>query len=483
MDDEDLWEHDKRGGRRRDREERDERKRAERKRRKKKAEIFITRHISDLIARQTFVLKLARAMMMFGGPTHRLASQLQSTARVLEITLSCMYLPDTMLVSFDDDITSTSSVKLIKQGSALDLAKLTYAYKVYWAVIHDEMSVKDASTKLDDLMRTKPTYGSLALIFFGGMASAAICSVSFNGSLIDSLISFPLGCILVAVQIFSARHELYSNVFEITISCLISFVAAALAETHRLCYSAIASASVVLILPGYLVLCGSLELSSRNIISGSVRLCYALIYSLFLGFGLAIGAEVYTKIRGIKQVVGSEDYTCSASHDPSLWWRATPSMWWAFLTVPMFSLFLSLRNHAPAWRRELPLLVFVSCCGWVTNHFTGLAFPGQADISSAVGAFAVGIIANIYGRVWKGNAFVVMITGILFQLPSGLGNGGLLTFASQQTSGNSTAYLSGFQTALQLISTCIGLTVGLGISLVIIFPIQSRKRAGGVFSL
>ena len=175
------------------------------------------------------------------------------------------------------------------------------------------------------------------------------------------------------------------------------------------------------------MLCGSLELSSRNIISGSVRLCYALIYSLFLGFGLAIGAEVYTKIRGIKQVVGSDDYSCSASHDPSLWWRATPSAWCgacisystvedrrshmssAFLTVPMFSLFLSLRNHAPLWRRELPLLVLISCCGWVTNHFTGLAFPGQADISSAVGAFAVGIIANLYGRIWKGNAFVVMV--------------------------------------------------------------------------
>lgn len=175
------------------------------------------------------------------------------------------------------------------------------------------------------------------------------------------------------------------------------------------------------------MLCGSLELSSRNIISGSVRLCYAIIYSLFLGFGLAIGAEVYTKIRGISQVVGAEDYTCSASHDPSLWWRATPSAYWgacipraccttwssypvlAFLTVPMYSLFLALRNHAPIWRRELPILLLISCAGWVANHFTGLAFPGQSDISSAVGAFAVGIIANIYGRVWKGNAFVVMV--------------------------------------------------------------------------
>jgi uncharacterized membrane protein YjjP (DUF1212 family) len=76
------------------------------------------------------------------------------------------------------------------------------------------MSAKEASSELDELMRTKPTYRSPALIFFGGMASASICSLSFSGSFVDSLISFALGCFLVAVQIYSARHELYSNVFE-----------------------------------------------------------------------------------------------------------------------------------------------------------------------------------------------------------------------------------------------------------------------------
>lgn len=77
------------------------------------------------------------------------------------------------------------------------------------------------------------------------------------------------------------------------------------------------------------------------------------------------------------------------------------------------------------------------------------------------------------------------ITGILFQLPSGLANGGLFTFVQRQESGTATneAYLSGFQTALQLISVSIGLTVGLGISLVLVHPIPSRRRAAGMFSL
>ena len=174
----------------------------------------ITRHVAEIVQRQEFILKLARAMMMFGGPTHRLQAQIQATGRVLDIQLSCMYLPDVMLISFDDATTSTSNIKFIRQASALDIGKLQDAYALYWKVIHDDISVKDASVALDDLMRKPQLYKFWQLILIGGFCSASICSVSFNGSFIDSLISFPLGCLLIVIQVFAARNELYSNVFE-----------------------------------------------------------------------------------------------------------------------------------------------------------------------------------------------------------------------------------------------------------------------------
>ncbi|KAF9222193.1 DUF1212-domain-containing protein [Gyrodon lividus] len=465
------------------RKEKEREKEKEKRRKRKKAEVYITRHVAAILQRQEFIMKLARAMMMFGGPSHRLAAQIQSTGRVLDLQLSCMYLPDVMLIAFEDSATGTSNVKFIRQGSALDLEKLGEAHALYWSVIHDNISVSVASASLDLLMRKKPLYNFTQLILIGGMCSASICSVSFAGSFIDCLASAPLGALLVAVQLLSVRNELYGNVFEITIATLLSFLSAALASTKHFCYSAVASSSVVLILPGFIVLCGSLELSSRSLVAGAVRLCFALMYSLFLGFGLAIGAEIYEKLVG-QTIVGATDYTCVESHDPAgPWWQQTPSLWWAILTVPMYSLFLSMRLMAPLWKKELILLIAISCIGWVTNHFVSTKFPNQSDISAAVGAFAVGFVSNMYGRFFNGNAFVVMITGILFQVPSGLGNGGLLNFVSDQTAGSSSSYLSGFQTALQLISVAIGLTVGLGISLVVVHPIQSRRRAGGLFSL
>ena len=116
-------------------------------------------------------------------------------------------------------------------------------------------------------MRRKMFYKWWQIVLFGGMCSASICSVSFNGSFIDSLVSFPLGCLLILIQLFAARNELYSNVFEcapsrftlgrpgahkfsrITVATIFSFISAALSSASFFCYSAIASSSVVLILP------------------------------------------------------------------------------------------------------------------------------------------------------------------------------------------------------------------------------------------
>ncbi len=194
--------------------------------------IKITRHVAQIIQREEFLMKLTRAMMMFGGPSHRLQSMIQSAARVLDIKISFMYLPDIVLLSFDDAGTGTSHIKFIRQASALDLGKLDDAFSLYWRVrqrcivlsvctdvysyqvIHDKLSVSNASVELDVLMRKKPRYNWPTTIFIGGMCSSAICTVSFGGSFIDALVSFPLGALLVAIQLLSVRNVLYSNVFE-----------------------------------------------------------------------------------------------------------------------------------------------------------------------------------------------------------------------------------------------------------------------------
>lgn len=452
------------------------------KAKKRKEEIFITMHVAAILQRQQFIMKLARALMMFGAPTHRIETQIQQTGRVLEINCRCIYLPNLMLIAFGDDTTHTSETKFIKQTSGLDLTKLTDMHTIYWNVIHDKIGVEEASAQLDELMRRKPLIGRWPMVVIGGFASAFICvgPQGFNGSFIDAVMAFPLGAFLVYCQSIITT-ELYSNVFEIVFATLNSFIAAAVQSTGYFCYAAVVSGSIVLILPGFIVLSGSLELQSKNLIAGSVRLVYAIIYSLFLGFGISIGVSFWQLFSGNTSTQGFKD--CGNHNDR--WWQSNVGEVWSVLTAPAYSTCLSLRNQAKVTRKEFPVMVLIACGGWACNHFAAkaTALSKRQDVTAALGSLAVGLMANFYGRLFDGRSFVVSVPGILYQLPSGLSNGGgLLNFANNTDS--TSAFASGFTVAQSLVEVALGLTVGLFAATVLSYLLGGRKvrNGGGLFS-
>ncbi|ORY88404.1 hypothetical protein BCR35DRAFT_263408, partial [Leucosporidium creatinivorum] len=386
----------------------------------------------------------------YGAPTHRLEAQIQATARVLELELQCIYLPGMMLISFGDSQTHTSDVKFLKQANGLDLGKIQAAFAIYNTVVRDKVSVTDAALQLDELFLEPPKYKLWQQLIIGGLAGAFIMPSAFYGSFIDCLVAIPLGMLLVLVQVLCSRNDLYSSLFEIVIACLNAVLAAALAKTKHFCFASVASGSVVLILPGYIVLCGALELANRSIIAGSVRLVYSVLYALFLGFGLSAGSEVYQRISGSKiEVINAP------------WYRATIPQWWYFLTIPAFLLMLALRNGQPFYRKETIVMLLVGSAGFCCNFFSGRAFVNRPDITSAIGAFAIGLLSNLYGKSTRSSGFVIVVVAVFIQLPSGLLNGGLLKFASDSTSGSSDAFSSGLSAAQTLVEVAIGLTVGL----------------------
>ena len=494
-----------------------------RKMRSKKQEIFITMHVAAILKRQEFLLKLSRALMMFGAPTHRIEQQIQSTANVLEVNCRCVYFPSVMLLSFGDEATHTSETKIIKQGSVVDLTKLTDMHSIYWKVIHDKIGVEQGSKQLDALMRRKPLIPKWQLVIISGLASGFITvgEWGFGGSLLDAIASACLGAFMCFCQL-STTSELYSNVFEIVFATLNSFIAMGLHHIGQIhvgdkvqygryfCYQSVVAGSIVLILPGFIVLTAALELQSKNLVSGSVRLVYAIIYSVLLGLGIMIGAL---------PLMGSSsfDIDCKASRQTLSHWYNTPpgqsgspSFAWAFLTVPGYATLLSLRNQAKATRKEFPVMILIAICGWLVSNFAMIAdnvnsdCMGKSDghcpvpevlkdhtyLYSAMGSFTVGILSNIYGRFFDGRSFVVSVPGILYQLPTGMtgapDQANLWNFATnRQSSGNaqSSEVTSGLQIGAQLLNISLGIAIGLFASSLLMFFLGGRKvRGGGMFS-
>ncbi|KAK8004123.1 hypothetical protein PG989_003842 [Apiospora arundinis] len=449
-------------------------------------EAKITIHVADILKRQEYIIKLCRALMLYGAPTHRLEEYLRMTARVLEIDCQFLYLPGCMLISFDDKATHTAEVRFVRLNQGLDLGKLKDIHEIYKEVLHDIVSLDDAIGRLDEINKGKTKFPVWVRILAYGFASAFVGPFAFQARFIDMPLAFVLGCIVGFLQLAVApRSDLYANVFEITASVITSFLARAFGSLeggNRFCFSALAQSSIALILPGYLFLTAALELQSRAIVSGSIRMVHAMLYSLVLGFGITVGVTIYGAM--------DPNAISSTQCQNPLNWR------WNFLFVPLFALCLSVANQAKY--KQMPVMVVVSVAGYTVNYFSGLRFKAAPQISNMLGSFTVGILANGYSRLRHGVAAAFLLPSIFVQVPSGLAATGSilsgLSTANQIT--NSTQVVNGtmtvpvtqpndlqnivFNVAASMIQIAVGITVGLFLAALCIWPMG--KRRSGLFT-
>ncbi|KAG6025891.1 hypothetical protein E4U41_001407 [Claviceps citrina] len=514
----------------------------ERVHKSKKAQIRITVHIAGIIARHQYLLKLCRALMMYGAPTHRLEEYMIMSSRVLEIEGQFLYIPGCMIISFDDSTTHTAEVKLVRVPQGIDLGKLRDVHDIYKNVVHDKLGVEEAARRLDEVLNRKIKFQVWFQVLMYGLASACVAPFAFEGRFIDLPIAFLLGCIVGLLQLVLApNNELYAHVFEVSAAVVTSFLARGFGSIQGgqlFCFSTLAQSSIALILPGYMVLCSSLELQSHNIVAGSVRMVYAMIYTLFLGYGITIGASLY----GMIDSNATSEIHCQ---DPL-------SRGWYLLFVPGFTLCLCIINQAK-WQ-QIPVMTVMAIAGYCVNSYCGLYFKNNSQIPNMLGALTVGILANLYSRLgghvqnawldvaewwtyrvrprfskrrrpnsdtwslpstsdpeasavpaskeWRKPrkvgytlAAAAMLPAIFVQVPSGLAAGGSLlagiTSANELT-GNKTSLVTtsaetignldgtAFNVLFSVIQVAIGISVGLFMSALIVYPLG--KRRSGLFS-
>ncbi|KAJ5872593.1 uncharacterized protein N7529_004946 [Penicillium soppii] len=460
-------------------------KQRKKEKRKSKKDVKLTVHIARLLARQQYIMQLCRALMKYGAPTHRLEEYMMMTSNVLEVKAQFLYIPGCMFMSFDDPLTRTAEVKIIRVIQGLDLSRLAETHNVYKNVVHDVIGVEQATQDLDQIMQRKPRYNRWMLVCLTGLASVAVGPYSFSARPVDLPIIFILGCLVGFMQhVLAPSSATYSNVLEVSAAILTSFIARAFGSIHHngervFCFSAMAQSSIAMILPGFAVLSSSLELQSHQMNAGSIRMVFTIIYSLFLGYGVTVGTTIY----GLMDNNATTDSTCSGL--PEVWGNEYIQH---FPFVALFCLFAALINQSKA--KQLPVTITMGVCGYVANYFSTKKL-GANQVANTIGAFTIGLLANLYSRVWHGHAAAAIIPGIFTLVPSGLASSGSiisgLEYAEAVKSGNvsstsgATSNSSLTSLGYGMIQTAIGISVGLFISALIVYP-HGKKRSG-IFSL
>ncbi|KAJ2466044.1 pheromone-regulated protein prm10, partial [Coemansia sp. RSA 2322] len=412
--------------------------------------------IRKLLEHQRFLFLMAKAMMQFGAPLHHLEDNLSRMARHLSITATFTTLPGLVMISIEDEATLTSETRLIRGTTGYDMHRLELTDRIFRKVGKHEISVEKATRELNDIVSAPPLFAWYWQLLNWGVISWSVCILAFNGSWQDSLAAFLLGVMIGFLEMVASRVKSFTNLFEVSISILCGFIVTAL--ERWLCFGAVTLSAAFIVLPGLQLTTGVIELASRNMHAGTVRCAYALIVAAIIAFGLNLGSIIFDEMFAKP---GSSPDMSMATCSPvsQLWWLLA-------LPVAVASLCMAVNIHIRHWHACIVVAGIMYSVFWVLVMHLGLKLVGPV-----VSAFVLGLAANTWSRLFKHNAYSVMLPGVLILVPGSVGVRGIMGMF------NSTANDSSTQLIALMIQTALSIMTGLFASSLVVYPRGKKQSA------
>ncbi|KAL9552985.1 hypothetical protein MBANPS3_003509 [Mucor bainieri] len=416
-----------------------------------------------------FLLKFSKLLVSCGAPSHRLDHCLQSLMQKFSVKAQFGYFPGFLVVSFGDSENLAASVQIIKAEATLDLHKLTLTYQLFESVLCDEISLQEAIDHLDPISRDCTLYPTWLTWLAYAVASSVSAPLFFSGGAVDMGFGLLLG-LIVAIGFLHVSKKVtrFGSIFDVLLSAIVGFIASTVSArfpTTTSCFYALSVGGVVTLLPGYTTLISILEIAAGEVASGTLRLTTTLIYSLMIGFGLAIGASCHKIMFPSLALVSADTQQCE--NDISTWYH--------FLFVPLFALanLIILKGHP----RKFPVILTLAAVSHSVHYFSLSWFVSYQHVATVMAAFAVALLSNFYARFQSTIGFVDMITGLLFLVPGSVGvSSSLSSFTSSAHANEISIILNASQQgvifATHMMVITVAVSVGLVLAAVVVYPVR-----------
>jgi uncharacterized membrane protein YjjB (DUF3815 family) len=214
------------------------------------------------------------------------------------------------------------------------------------------------------------------------------------------------------------------------------------------CYFTIILSSVIWILPGLSLTIAIMELSTRNMISGTSRMFYSFLILLELGFGIEFGTKLvfWTSIS-----LATAQNQCLNSPVNPLWFF----LLFFGTAIPFVILFEAHPNQWPPMMVSASLAIIISYFGQLKLDTYSVSF---------ISSFAIGIFGTIYSRFSKKPSMVTILPGIMMLVPGSIGVRGI---SEMMLSGD---VVSGISFSFEMMTISLSITVGLLFAHLIVYP-------------
>jgi uncharacterized membrane protein YjjP (DUF1212 family) len=392
-----------------------------------------------------FILRLGRALHTYGYAAHRLEQVLDQASRQLGLVGQFFSAPTSIFASFGDQDNPRTYLMRVEPGD-VDLGRLALLDAVTVKVLHNQVSPAAGSREVETILAAPQRYGRLITTLAFGLASGS-ASRFLGGGVQEIAVSSILGLAIGILALVVGHAPSLGRVFEPVAAFAASLLAASAGQWIGAysVYNATLAGLIVLI-PGFTLTVAMTELSTRHLVSGTARLTGAFVLFLTIAFGVALGSRISSELFGSPLIA-------EAIQLPG-WTEIV-----ALITAPLaFTVILRAEPRDAIW------IVIAGMFG-VLGGRVGARTLGN-ELGVFVGALAVGVSSNIYGRLLNRPATVTLVPGILLLVPGSIGFRSLASLLDREV-------VLGVETAFRMILIAVALVAGMLVANIVAPPRKS----------
>ncbi len=391
-----------------------------------------------------FVLALGRALHRYGTPAHRLEDGLRRVCGRLGLEAEVFTTPTAIIMSFGG-ATELKSRLMRVEGGELDMGKLALVDELADAVAAHHVSPEQGIRRLDAIIAGRPRFSRPLWTLVHGVVSGGLV-VFFGGGLWDIAVAGGIGLLLGALAQVIQRSTDQARVFELVGAAFASCAAGLVSATSAtITPSIVTLAALVVLLPGMSLTVAMTELATRNLIAGTARLMSAVIVLLQLVIGVAVGDRIAHALVEVQHEVPVP------LPEYAIWIALAASSVGAAILVQ-------------AQVRAFGWIVAASVLGFFATRFGTEWLGGQLGV--LVGAFALGVLANLYARFLDRPAQVVSVPALLLLVPGGMGFQAMSSLLDHET-------LTGVETLFAMFVVAISIAAGQLVANAVVAPRRS----------
>ncbi len=386
-----------------------------------------------------FVLGLARALHVFGTPSHQVEDALGQVAGRLGLPAQFLATPTSIMISAGPRADERTHLVRVEPGEQ-DLGRLAAVHDVVQQVVRGAMAPGEGTARLEAIERAPPRYGALATVVAMGLSSAA-ASRFLGGGPRELATATLIGLVIGLLAAWSARYAPLARLFDPLAAFTASVLAAAAAHLAGPQSVYLATlAGIIILIPGFSLTVAVTELSNRHLVSGTARLFGAFTTFVVIALGVAIGSTLMNTLLGVP---------VTAAPPPMPAW--TEAL--ALLAAPLaFTVLLRAQPRDAGW-------IMLACILGFAGTRAGSLVLGP-ELGVFVGAVAVGLAGSAFNRALGRPAAVLRVPGILLLVPGSVGFRGLTALLDRQV-------IPGVETAFRMITMAVALAAGLLIASVV----------------